>query len=77
MKADLELDLETIQVEVLEDEVTISCDGYEVVHWIKDEWIEDPEVVVPAIAHAVHLAYTNPSHLCYLNMKHIMSQKDK
>ena len=68
------LDITTMEVEILEDEVTISCNGYEVAHWVQSEWVEDPECVVPAIANAIHLAYTKPSHLIYLNMKHIMSQ---
>jgi len=76
MEADLVLDLESIEVEVTNDNVTISCGGYEVCHWIKDEWIEDPEVVVPAIANAIHLAYTKPFHLICLNRKHINSQID-
>ena len=70
----VELNLETIAVNIDEDEITITCDGYEVCHWVKDEWIEDPECVVPAIANAIHLAYTNPSYLAYINRKHILSQ---
>jgi len=69
----LELDLETISVDIDKDEITISCDEYEVVHWVKDEWTENP-MIVTAIANAIHLAYTNPSFLVYLNRKHILSQ---
>jgi hypothetical protein len=68
------LDLSSIKIEILEEEVTITCDDLEVVHWIKDEWIEDPEVVVPAIANAIHLAHTKPALLVYLNRQHILSQ---
>lgn len=35
----------------------------EIVYWCKDEWLEDPESVVPAIANAIHLAYTEPEEL--------------
>jgi hypothetical protein len=29
----------------------------EIVGWSQDEWVEDPEFVVPAIANAIKLAY--------------------
>jgi hypothetical protein len=35
----------------------------EVVSWHKDEWIEDPENVVPAIANAINMALTQPKEL--------------
>lgn len=35
----------------------------EIVGWCKDEWMEDPELVVPAIANAIHLCYTDPGFL--------------
>ena len=64
-----------LKVEILEEEITISLeDGTEVVHWVEDEWLEDP-TIVPAIAEAVNLAYTNPQGLIFLNQAHIDSQK--
>lgn len=35
----------------------------EIVYWHKDEWMEDPETVVPAIANAINLAYKDPKQL--------------
>ena len=55
-------------IEILEDKVTNEyyegqIEETEIVYWHKDEWLEDPESVVPAIANAIHLAYTNPQEL--------------
>jgi hypothetical protein len=38
-------------------------DAQEIVGWSVDEWAEDPETVVPAIANAIHLANTDPELL--------------
>lgn len=38
-------------------------DAQEIVYWHQDEWLEDPESVVPAIANAIRLAYTDPQEL--------------
>ena len=63
-----------LKVEVCEEEITISTeDGLEVVHWVCDEWEEDP-TIVPAIANAIHLAYTDPKELIRINEHHINSQ---
>ena len=35
----------------------------EIVGWHSDEWKEDPEMVVPAIANAIMLCYENPEGL--------------
>ena len=62
-------------VEVMPTEITISMpDGVEVVHWVNDEWEEDP-TIVPAIANAIHLAYYDPEELVALNYHHIESQR--
>lgn len=52
-----------VNVEVEEDHVTVYENDVEIVHWTKDEWVEDPEFVVPAICNAIHLAYTNINKL--------------
>jgi hypothetical protein len=53
-----------LNVEITNDYVSITEDsGEEVVYWDQQEWIEDPELVVPAIANAIHLAYTDPEKL--------------
>ena len=48
-------------------------DGLEVVHWVEDEWLEDPSIT-PAIANAIHLAHAKPHTLLRLNLDHITSQ---
>ena len=55
-------------IEILEDKVTNEyyegqIEETEIVYWHQDEWLEDPESVVPAIANAIHLAHTNPQEL--------------
>lgn len=41
-----------------QDSITIlDNEGKEIVHWIQDEWTEDP-TVVPSIANAVHVFHT-------------------
>ena len=65
-----------LTVEIYPEEITISLeDGTEVVHWVEDEWLEDP-TIVPAIANAIHLAHTAPDDLIVLNQKHIDSQTE-
>lgn len=61
-------------IEILQEEITISLEsGVEVVHWVEDEWIEDP-TILPAIANAIHMAHTTPDKLINMNIKHINSQ---
>jgi len=63
-----------LTVEIYPEEITIStADGLEVVHWVEDEWQEDP-TIVPAIANAIHLAHTEPDELIRINRWHIDSQ---
>ena len=65
-----------LKVEILEEEITISLeDGTEVVHWVEDEWLEDP-TITPCIANAVNLAYTDPQGLISINQAHIDSQRE-
>jgi len=70
--------MKLIHVDICKEEITISYKGtqddIEIVHWVQDEWIEDPALVVPAIANAIHLAHTNPAKLIEMNEKHIQSQ---
>ena len=64
-----------LTVDICEDEVTIYTeDGTEVVHWVCDEWIEDP-TIVPSIANAIHLAHTDPVKLIEINQHHIDCQR--
>lgn len=44
------------EVVVTEDSVTILHNDEEIVHWISDEWEEDPSIV-PSIANAIKIAY--------------------
>jgi len=44
------------EVIVTEDSVTILHNNEEIVHWVSDEWEEDP-TIVPSIANAIKLAY--------------------
>ena len=63
-----------LTVEIYPEEITIYMeDGTEVVHWVEDEWKEDPTIVT-AIANAIHLAHTDPETLCKINQAHINSQ---
>jgi PHD/YefM family antitoxin component YafN of YafNO toxin-antitoxin module len=56
--------MRNLEVEVAEKFICITDEnGDEVVYWHQDEWVEDPELVVPAIANAIHLAYTDPEKL--------------
>ena len=41
-------------------------DPTHVVYWHKDEWIEDPETVVPAIHRAIELFFTDKRKLLKL-----------
>ena len=65
----------TIKVTVEEEEVFIEWNDFEVVKWIKDEWIEDPEICV-CIANAIRMAYVDPERLIDINKIHIQSQID-
>ena len=53
--------------QINEDSIRIiemkGADEKEIVGWTKDEWVEDPETVVPAIANAIMLCYENPEAL--------------
>lgn len=66
-----------LKIEILSEEITISTirDEIEVVHWVEDEWIEDP-TILPAIANAIHLAHTAPDKLIHMNFAHMSSQYD-
>ena len=67
-----------LKVEVGRTHVTIcNEEGYEVVHWVDTEWMEDPELVVPAIANAIRMAYVNPEILVAMNRRHIESQMEE
>lgn len=50
-------------VEINTDSIRIYDGVTEVVGWHQDEWLQDPETVVPAIANAILLATTNPDRL--------------
>jgi hypothetical protein len=50
------------EVIVTESSVTILHDNEEIVHWVSDEWEEDPSIV-PSISNAIKLAYTDILHL--------------
>lgn len=64
-----------LEIEILPEEITIRTvnDKIEVVHWVEDEWIEDP-TILPAIANAIHLAHTHPDKLMHMNFKHMADQ---
>lgn len=44
------------EVIVTEDSVTVLHNQEEIVHWVSDEWEEDPSIV-PSIANAIKIAY--------------------
>jgi hypothetical protein len=44
------------EVIVTEDSVTVLHNNEEIVHWVSDEWEEDP-TIVPSIANAIKIAY--------------------
>lgn len=50
------------EVIVTESSVTILHDNEEIVHWVSDEWEEDPSIV-PSISNAIKLSYTDILHL--------------
>jgi hypothetical protein len=50
--------MKKFKVEYGDDYITIFRYGKEVLHWIEEEWQEDPQVVF-SICHAVALAATN------------------
>ena len=52
----------TLKVVIKNDIISIDENGQEILMWIKDEWINDPNVVF-TIANAITLAYTNPAEL--------------
>ena len=65
-----------LTVEIDNTEITIYDEqGYEVVHWVDTEWMEDPSIV-PAIANAIRMAFEEPERLIKINKKHIDSQKE-
>lgn len=64
-----------IKVNICEEEITISTeDDIEIVHWTHDEWEEDP-TIIPCIANAIKMAYTDPKKLIGINITHINSQR--
>ena len=44
----------TYTFEILDDEVTIYKDGKELLHWVIDEWIENPSLVPDMIWAFLH-----------------------
>ena len=64
-----------LEIEISEEEITIKTkrDGIEVVHWVIDEWEEDPSIL-PCIANAIHMAHTKPDELIHINFKHMSDQ---
>jgi hypothetical protein len=56
-------------IEITEDYIDIYHKGEVIVSWSKDEWMEDPETVVPALANAIHLAHSNPDRLLQILRK--------
>lgn len=61
-------------VEIFTDQITIKTrNGNEVVHWVSDEWEEDPSIT-PAIANAIRMAYEEPGALMRMNEAHLRSQ---
>ena len=64
-----------LSVYVKDDYVTINTeDGFEVCHWIKEEWEEDSSIV-PSIVNAICMAYAAPEKLLELCKEHIEAQK--
>lgn len=51
------------RAEITNDHFTVFEGENELVHWVDDEWKEDPETVVPAMLNALHLMYCNPAKL--------------
>jgi len=45
-----------VEVVITEDSITVLHGKEEIVHWVSDEWEEDPSIV-PSIANAIKLAY--------------------
>lgn len=58
--------MKPLEVIISDDFIAIQDDQKEIAGWHKDEWIEDPETVVPAIANAIHLAHTDSEKLINL-----------
>jgi hypothetical protein len=48
-----------VDVDVRGGYIRIYDGDEEIAGWSKQEWMEDPEFVVPAIANAISLAYEN------------------
>ena len=44
------------EVNITEYSVTVLHNQEEIVHWVSDEWEEDPSIV-PSIANAIKIAY--------------------
>ena len=62
-------------IDYCEEEVTISLeDGREVVHWVEDEWIEDPGLI-SVICNAVMMANVHPEKLIKIHQHHIDCQE--
>jgi len=47
-----------VEVIITEDSVTVLHGNEEIVHWVSDEWEEDSSIL-PSIANAIKLAYTD------------------
>jgi len=64
-----------LTIEHDEDEVTILMeDGTEVVHWVRDEWEEDP-TLINVICNAIIMAQVHPEKLIKINQHHIDCQR--
>lgn len=52
-----------MKVNIDENGISITDRDEYVVGWSTEEYVEDPETVVPAIVNAIRLAYTSPGIL--------------
>jgi hypothetical protein len=66
-----------LTIDYCDEEVTISMDdGIEIVHWVQDEWNENPTLIL-TIANAIIMARVQPEQLIKLHQVHIDSQLAK
>lgn len=47
----------SVNIEILADYIIIADEKGEIVYWDRQEWLEDPDVIVP-ITNAIHIAHT-------------------
>lgn len=55
-------------VQVTSDSVTVFDENGEIVHWISDEWEDDPSLTIP-IANAINIYYAEGSHVLRLYLQ--------